>query len=272
MSVIQINGVALGYREMGNRARPTIVFAHALLWDAAVFDRLLAELADDFHVIAVDVHGHGQSGYRAEMSLEAMAEDFHQLLRQLGLSEVIWVGLSIGGMLGMRLAIAHPEIIAGLILMATTARLDPAPVREQTWKLWEMFRAGHREDIADAALTYFFSPATYAQQPQLVKQHRQRLIAQQQAEGMFAASRAVFDRGDISQQLATIQAPTLVLAGADDLATPSTESELIASRIPNAQLAILENASHLLILEKPEAVTQIIKEFLSRHAAAAQAG
>src|SRR5262245_17521563 len=107
MPVIQVNDIQLGYREMGSRENPTLIFAHALLWDAAVFESFLAELADHYHVIAVDVHGHRQSGYRAEMSLEAMTGDFYQLIRRLDLSQVVWIGLSIGGMLGMRLAIAH---------------------------------------------------------------------------------------------------------------------------------------------------------------------
>jgi len=263
MSVISVNDVALNYREMGSRQNPTIVFAHALLWDCEVFDRLMTELADDFYIIAVDVHGHGRSGYRTTMSLEEMTEDYYRLITQLDLSQVIWVGFSIGGMLGMRLAVAHPEIIAGLILIATSARLDPIPIREQTWKLWQLFRDGHREDIADPALAYFFAQATYNNQPQLVEQHRQKLIAYQHVEGMFAAARAVFDRTDISEQIAAIKVPTLVLAGKEDPATLPVESEVIALRIPNAQLAILDHASHMLILEKPEAVTQIIREFLN---------
>lgn len=262
MPVINVNDVALNYRERGNRKHPTIVFAHALLWDAEVFDRLMTELADDFHLIAIDVHGHGQSGYRTSMSLEEMTEDCYRLITQLDLAKVIWVGFSIGGMLGMRLAVAHPELIAGLILIATTARLDPPAIREQTWKLWGMFHDGHREDIADAALSYFFAQATYRNHPQLVEHYRQKLIAYQDVKGMFAAARAVFDRHDISEQIAAITAPTLVLAGKEDPATSPVESALIAARIPNAQLAILDNASHLLILEKPEAVSQIISEFL----------
>jgi len=262
MPVINVNGVALNYREQGNRNQRTIVFTHALLWGAEVFDHLVSEFANDFHIIVVDIHGHGDSGYRTPMTLEEMTDDYYQLVTKLDLSNVIWIGFSIGGMIGMRLALAHPEIIGSLVLIATTARLDPPQIREQTWKLWEMFRDGHREDIADAALQFFFAPATYKTQPQLVEHYRRQLIDFQNVEGMFEAARAVFDRNDIGDGIAAIKAPTLVIAGKDDTATSPVESEVIASRIPNAQVKIFDEANHMLVMEKPQEVTRIIREFL----------
>ncbi len=262
MPVININEVALNYRELGNPKNRTMVFTHTVLWDAEMLDHLVPEFVHDFHIIIVDLHGHGQSGFRAPLTLEEMAEDYHQLLAKLDLSKVIWVGYSIGGMLGMRLALAHPETIASLILIATTARLDPPQLREQTWQLWEMFRAGHRENIADAALQFFFAPATYKNQPQLIEHYRHKLINRQNVEGIFEAARASIDRTDISTQIAAIKAPTLVIAGKEDTATSPAESELIASRIPNAQLAIIDDASHMLVVEKPREVAPIIRQFL----------
>jgi len=86
MPVININEVALNYRELGNRRNRTMVFTHTVLWDAEMLDHLVSEFANDFHLIIVDLHGHGQSGYRTPLTLEEMAEDYHQLLAKLGLS------------------------------------------------------------------------------------------------------------------------------------------------------------------------------------------
>jgi len=263
MPVININEIALNYHELGNRRNRTMVFTHTVLWDSEMLDHLVSEFANDFHLIVVDLHGHGQSGYRTPLTLEEMAEDYYQLLAELDLSNVIWVGYSIGGMLGMRLALAHPETIDSLILIATIARLDPPQLREQTWQLWEMFRAGHREDIADAAVQFFFAPATYKNQPQLIEHYRNKLINYRNVEGMFEAARASVYRTNISNQIDAIKAPTLVIAGNEDKATSPAESELLASRIPNAQLAIIDDASHMLVVEKPREVAQIIRKFLS---------
>jgi pimeloyl-ACP methyl ester carboxylesterase len=262
MPVIDVNGVALNYRELGDRDNRTIVLAHALPFGAEVFDHVVSELADDFHLIVLDIHGHGESGYRTPLALEDMTADYHQLLNELNLSNIIWVGYSIGGMIGMRLALQHPETIGSLVLIATSARPDPPQLREQTWRLWEMFRAGHREDIADAALRFFFAPATYEIQPQLVEQYRNKLINLKQAEGLFEAARAVYNRTDISDQIIAIEAPTLVIAGKEDTATPPEESERIASRIPNAHLAIIDDTGHMIAVENPREIVRLIREFL----------
>ena len=266
MTVIGINDVRLNYRELGSRDKHTVVFAHPVLFDSTAFAPLVSKLAPDFHLILLDIHGHGESGYRTPLMLEEMATDYYRLLTILDLPKVTWVGYSIGGMIGMRLALAHPEIIDSLILIATTARLDPPQLREQTWALWEMFSAGHREDIVDAALQFFFAAATLRSQPRLVAEYRDKITGynQSQAEGIFEAARATFARSDISEQISAIKSPTLAIAGREDLLAPPSELELIASRIPNAQLAVIDDASHLLVAEKPQQVAQTVREFLQR--------
>jgi 3-oxoadipate enol-lactonase len=268
MPVITINSVGLNYRDLGSHENRTIVLAHPMLFGSDVFDYLVSELVNDFHLILPDIHGHGQSGYRAPLTLDEMTADYYRLQTELNLTKVIWIGHSIGGMIGMRLALAHPEAIESLVLIATTARLDPPQLREQAWPLWEMFRVGHREDIVDAALQFNFAPATFRTQPQLIEYYRNKVIGYQNVEGVFEAVRAVFKRTDISDQINAIKAPTLVIAGEEDTAISPTESEVIASRIPNAQLALIDEAGHMLVVEKPEELTQIIREFLERKKAA----
>lgn len=262
MSSVDVNGVTLNYRELGSRDKRTIVFAHTALFGSDVFDHLASELVNSFHLILLDIHGHGESGYRTLLTLEEMTADYYHLLTRLNLSNLIWVGHSIGGMIGMRLALAHPEVIRSLVLIATTARLDPLQVREQAWPLWEMFRAGHREDIVDVAFQLIFAPATHKNQPQLIERYRNKVIDIQDAEGIFQAVSAVFNRSDIGDQIGAINAPTLVIAGKEDMVTSSAESEVIASRIPDAQLAVIAEASHMVVVEKPQEVTQLIREFL----------
>ena len=263
MSMINVNGVSLNYRELGSRDKPTILFSHLVgPWSSEVFDPLVAELISDFHVVTVDQHGHGQSGYRTPMTLEEMTNDYYELLTRLNLSKVIWIGHSLGGMIGMRMAMSHPQSIESLILIATTARLDPPQLREQTWRLWELFRDGHREDIADPALPFFFSPGTFKNQPDLVQEGRNKLIATGDATGRFEVVRAVFNRDDISEAIRTIKAPTLVIAGMDDPSAPPAEAEVMASRIPNAELKVIDDASHMVVIEKPRQVAQAIQDFL----------
>jgi 3-oxoadipate enol-lactonase len=264
MPVRNINGVKLNYYESGDKSKPTIVFAHPVLFDSTVFDPLVSGLKNDYHIILLDIHGHGESGYRSLLTLDELTADYRQLLLASNLSKAIWVGYSIGGMLGMRLAIQHPEMIESLVLMAATARLDSPQIREQTWWLWQMFCAGHRAHVVDAALRFFFSPSTFSNQPQVVSAYREKIVnySQAQVKGMYEVARAVLDRADISDQLSAITVPTLLIAGKDDLAPTPAEMESIASNIPNAQFAVVDEASHLLAVENPRQVAEIFSEFL----------
>ena len=266
MATKSVNGVPLGFRKLGNRNNHTIVCAHPVLFDSTVFDRLVAELADDFHLVLLDIHGHGESGYRTPLTLEDITTDYYQLLAELDIARCTWIGYSIGGMIGMRLALSHPILFESLVLMATSARRDHPQLLLQTETLWRLFRAGHREDIVDAALHFFFAESTFKTQPELVARHSAKMTNynHKQGEAMFEVATAVLDRIDISHQIQSLRMPTLVVAGKEDSAAPPEESELIASRIPGAELVVVDNASHLLLLEQPEAVTTLIADFVRK--------
>ena len=268
MPVIPINGIALHYRESGSRDNPTIVFAPSLLWGGDAFNELLKEVAKDFHLVTVVIHGHGLSGYREVMTLEEMAEDFYLLLRQLNLEKVAWFGCSIGGMIGMRLALAHPDALDSLVLIATSAQLDPSTIKASTLHLWKMFRNGHREDIADSAMKLFFATQTYQTRRELIAKYRTELVSTEDANGMFAAALAAFNRTDISSEIHRIKTRTLVIAGREDLAATPAQADFIAAQIPDAELKIIEDASQLVGIEKPLEIAKLVRDFLGRTASA----
>ena len=267
MPIIPINDVALRYRELGDRDNQTIVFASSLLWTADTFSELLTELAKEYHIVMPDLHGHGASEYREAMTIDSMTEDFYCLLRTLRLPRVVWFGCSIGGMIGMRLSIAHPEALDSLILMAATAQLDPSTIKAATLHLWKMFRDGHREEIADAAMKFFFASKTYRDRPELIKQCRAALVSTKDARGMFSAAQAAFNRSDIGGEIHRIKTPTLVIAGREDPAATPTQADFIASRIPGAEVKIIEDASHLVGIEKPFEIAKLVRDFLRRTSA-----
>lgn len=262
MPTISINNVSLNYTEAGYGNERTIVFAHPLPWGAAMFGAMTKELAEDFHVIAVNIHGHGRSGIREPLTIGGMTDDFNSLLEQLDLAKVTWLGISIGGMIGMRLALAHPEKLSSLILMATSSHPDAPDIKQQTLLLWEMFRDGERETIADPAMQFFFARKTFKNQPALIELFRRELLNFDHVDGMFAAAIAAFERDDISDQISAIGTPTLVIAGSEDLTATPQEAEFMASRMPNARLKIFEEANHLLAIERTREVVECIREFV----------
>jgi 3-oxoadipate enol-lactonase len=264
MPVVHVvgNGTALHYQESGAPDNPTIVFAHPLIWSGDSFGELLTGLTDKFHVVTVDIHGHGLSGYREAMTLEEMTEDFYHLLQSLHVPKVSWFGYSIGGMIGMRLALAHPDILDSLVLVATTAGPDPSTIKAATFHLWKMFRDGHRKDIVDSAMKFFFADRTYRERPELVAKCRGEFVGIKDAHGMFAAALAAFNRFDIGSRIRGITTPTLVIAAREDPAATPALADFIAAQIPNARLEIIEGASHLVGIEKPFEITTLVREFL----------
>ena len=264
MTTIKINNVTLGYTEAGSRNHRTIVFAHPLLWGAEMFDQIIEELAKDFHVIAVDIHGHGNSSFSESLTINQMTDDFSLLLERLALPKITWLGMSIGGMIGMRFALAHPGKLDSLILMVTNAKLDEPEIKHQTQQLWKLFRDGERESIVEPAMPYFFAKKTFENRPELIERFRRKLIGFKEASGMFAAATAMFERDDLSDKINRIEIPTLIVAGSEDISATPKEAEFMASVIPYARLKIFEETNHLLAIEKTYEVAECIRGFLSQ--------
>lgn len=262
MATVKVNDILFAYDELGERGRPTIVFAHSLVWDREMFAEVVSDLASHFHIINLDQHGHGESGYPASFSLEDMARDFGALLDLLGLDAVHWAGLSLGGMTGLRLALQRPEKIRSLILMDTSSRPEMAERKAQYLQLAAAIRDGRASQVADQVLPFFFCETTYKEKPELVASYCERFMRAQDREGLYQAALAVFHRGDITDELPRISAPTLVLVGADDISTPPDRAQLIAERIPNARLTVIADAGHMSASEQPQPVAAAMREFL----------
>ena len=262
MPTISIRDIPFAYDELGERERPTIVFTHSLVWDRSMFSAVIKDLASEFHILNLDQHGHGESGYRDGFTLEDMAADFADLLDALGLAPVHWAGLSLGGMTGLRLARSHPDKIASLILMDTSSRPEIEERKADYMNLAAAIRAGQAEAVADLVLPFFFCSATYKNQPELIADYRRRLVREQDREGLYQAALAVFTRGDITDELPNLTLPTLVVVGAEDISTPPDRSLLLADKIPGAVLKIIPDAGHMSATEQPAMVAAAIKEFM----------
>lgn len=262
MPTFQTNDVTLYYQEFGNPQNPTIVFTHSLLWDGLMFEKVIEQLSPHYHIINIDQHGHGQSSYRTPLTLESMAEDYYQMLVALKLTKVHWAGLSMGGMVGMRLALSQPDCLASLILMNTSANPERTELREMGTELMQGLKGGLVSELTDAILPFFFAPATFKQQPELIEQYRAKLLSYQDFEGIFQAALAVFSRTNISEQLAQLDLPSLVIVGREDVSTPVEESQHIAQCIPNAKLIIMEEVGHMSATEQPSTVAQAIEQFI----------
>ena len=201
-----------------------------------------------------DHRGHGNSDVPpGPYTVEELAGDVLALLDRLELQRVSFCGLSLGGMVGMALALQAPERIDRLVLCCTSAHLGPP-------ELWSeraaLVRAEGPEAIVDAVLGRWFTERFHVEQPDTVARFRE-MITGTPREGYASCCDAIRE-WDARERLHTIQTPTLVIAAALDPATPPEHGRLIADAVPGARLVVLAEAAHLANVEQPAAFNEAL--------------
>lgn len=247
--------VDLNHRLEGPRDAPVVVLAGSLGTTLAMWDDQAAALSTRFRVLRVDHRGHGESPVPpGPYTVEALAGDVVALLDRLGIERVAFCGLSLGGAVGMRLALDAPERIERLVLCCTAARFG-AP---ETWTdRAATVRARGMEAVALTVLQRWFTPAAA---PETVARLRALLLATP-AEGYAACCEAIAGH-DMRGALGGIKAPTLAIAAADDPATPPAQLEAIRDEIAGARLEVIDRAAHLANVERPAAFTGALTDFV----------
>jgi 3-oxoadipate enol-lactonase len=240
--------------------RHTVVLSHALGCDLTMWDRLANQLAADCRVISHDHRGHGSSDAPAgPYTMADLADDAARLLRELDSGPVVWIGLSMGGMVGQELALRHPSLVAALVIANSTSRY-PAAASDMWRQRIETVRSQGMEAIADAVMGRYFHEGFHGAQPATVARYRQRLVTTD-VDGYVGCCEAV-RAVDTTDRLPQIAVPALVIAGELDQGTPVAMAQALAERIPHAQLAVLPQASHLSVIEQPRAFANAVTQFL----------
>lgn len=270
MPHISINATHLHFTDQGE-GQEAIVFSHGLLFSGRMFDAQVAQLQQKYRCITYDHRGQGDSAVTADgYDMDTLTEDAAGLIRALNAGPCHFVGLSMGGFVGMRLALRHPELLKSLTLIETTA--DPEPTENQgRYRLlnfvarWFGLRivVGRVMPILFGT-TFLADPARGAERAQW----RDR-IASGDRLGITRAVRGVIQRQGLADQLGQIDLPVLIIVGDEDVATVPEKSERMQARIPGARLVRLAAAGHSSPIEQPTAVTAEIRAFLrqqSQHA------
>jgi 3-oxoadipate enol-lactonase len=245
----------------GKAPRHTVVLSHALGCDLDMWDALANRLAADCRVIAYDHRGHGASDAPpGPYTMAELADDAARLLRELDSGPVVWVGLSMGGMVGQELTLRHPALVAGLVIANSTSGY-PDAARAMWQERIATVEAQGVEAIADAVMGRYFHEGFRQDQPATVARFRRR-VAGTRAAG-YAACCAAVAQVDTTGRLAQIGVPVLVIAGALDAGTPPAMSERIAAEVPGARLETIEAASHLSAIEQPARFAALVEDFLA---------
>ena len=246
---------ALNNRVEGSADAPVLVLLNSLGTDMRMWDAGAAALRDELRVVRCDARGHGGSPTAdPPWTLADLGGDVLALLDSLGIARAGLAGVSLGGATALWIAAHAPGRVERLLACFTSPYLGPPdPWLERAATV----RAEGVEAVAEAVVDRWFTDAV---DPDLRARMREMLVATP-AEG-YAAAAEVVAHLDLRGDLGRIAAPTLVISGSEDAATPPDHGRALAAGIAGAEFACLEGVAHLGNVERPEAVTELIRAHL----------
>lgn len=258
MPFADVNDQRIHYVDTGGGGLP-VVLGHGFLMDREMFDAQEAVLRDRYRVITWDQRGHGQTvATPGPSSYWDSADDLAGLLDALGIGRAVVGGMSQGGFIAMRLALRHPERVAGLILLDSQAGPEPPeniPGYDAMVEAW--MAQGPSDQIAETVATIIIGPHRPESAAWIAKwKARPR-------ESIVPIYTTLMGRDDITDRLGEIDAPALVVHGEDDLAIGMERAEVLVERLPNARpLVRVPGAGHAANLTHSEPVNAAIVGFL----------
>lgn len=261
---IDIGSCQINIETSGNVNGPVVMMAHSLGCSLRMWDPQMQLLEKDYHVVRLDMRGHGASDAPAgPYTLDQLADDVIAVMDHQGIEQAHWVGLSIGGMFGQSLLLRYPERFLSAVLCDTMSKLP-----EGAKSLWDTriakVEAEGLGSIKQATLERWFTPDFLAGGGAAVDAVGAQ-IDQVTDSGYIACSQAITGL-DFIDQLSNIQTQVLLMVGAEDTATPVSASEEMNTRLPNSELIILEKASHISNVEQAKAFNTALGQFLRQNA------
>lgn len=246
---------ALHYRTDGPADAPTVIFANSLGTDLRLWDAVLPLLPQDLRYIRYDKQGHGLSTLGGGTDIAEHADDAIALIEAVAAKPVIFVGLSIGGLIAQTVASLRPDLVRALVLSNTAAKLGTA----ESWQARIDAVASHGlEHIADGIMERWFGPAFRATQEFALWR---AMLTRTPSDGYIAACKAL-SQADRSAATAALRLPALVVAGDADGASPADLVKATADLIPGATFHIIPGTGHLPCVESPAAYAAILSPFL----------
>ena len=256
MLMADLNTVRLHWKEDGDPDGLPIVFANSLGTDLRLWDKIVSRLPKGLRIIRFDKRGHGLSSCPpAPYSIADLTDDTDALLDYLEVSTCVFVGLSIGGMMGQSLAAQRPQRIKALVLSNTATKMGEA----QMWQdRISAIRMSGIESLADAILNRWFAMDFLATAE---AEAWRNMLIRTPVEGYIGCCAAIAGT-DLSETTSTLRVPVLGIGGREDGASPSELVRATTQLVPDSRFVEIENAGHLPCVEQPEAFAGHLTAFL----------
>ncbi len=264
MAFIKLKNTILYYESKG-KGKETIVFGHSMLFNLRMFDDQITYLNDKYRCVSFDFRGQGKSqitegGY----DLETLMYDIVEFINILDCKPCHFVGFSMGGMVAMRLAIKHPELLKSLVLIDTSSEKESKEKMGQNKLMMWISRYLGLSILAKRIMSMFFSAnfINDKNRKELKRSWRNHLLANDKV-GISKVVKGVLYRKSITDNIKKIELPTLILVGENDILTSFDKAEILHKNIKNSILKVIPRAGHMSPVEEPEIVNKLIGDFLS---------
>ena len=266
MPSVSINGCRL-YYELHGEGTETLMFSHGLLFSTKLFEAQVTNFQDHYRILNYDHRGQGQSDpSETPFDMEQLYADAVSLIEQMNIGPVHFVGLSMGGFVGMRLAARRPDLVKSLTLIATSAETEKAKLKYII--LNTLVRLFGVKAVTKQVMPILFGSSFLNDAIRNAERTHWETLLSNNTKHIVKSADAVIYRSAIVEELSKIACPTLVLVGDEDIATPLARAQVIVDAIPNAELKVIEHAGHSTVIEQPEQCNQAIEDFLQKNFAA----
>lgn len=248
----------LAFHESGSPNGLPIVLLHAFPMSSAMWEPQ-REALKSFRVIAPDLRGFGGTALAAPWFIEHAVDD----VLELGMERAVYVGLSMGGYVALRLAEKAPGRVRALVLCDTRAEADGNEAKLKRAAAVDLVRSRGTAAFVEPFLNDALSQKTKTEKPKAVE-FLKGVAGKSSPEAVASALAALAARGDMTAALPGIKVPTAVLVGSQDKITPLPLAEVLRTRIPGAELHLIPDAGHFSNVENPEAFNERLVSFLNR--------
>ncbi len=247
---IDVDTTALACLFSETQNKPAMVFLHGASSTNQIWLTQWMHFKDRMTVIIPDLPGHGDSTGNGSDSIDKYAEIVVRLIRKLDLGKCILVGHSMGGATAQKVAIAHSDLLAGLVLVSTGSRLRVAS------QVFSSIETDYRQYIELATSFSLYESAD--EQTKNMFKNILSVLSPKVAYNDFMAC----NKFDVMNEIAGIHTRTLIIAGDKDMLTPLKYSQFMHQKIANSQLDIIRDAGHMVMMEKPDDVNSSLSGFL----------
>ncbi|HRS07949.1 MAG TPA: alpha/beta hydrolase [Bacteroidia bacterium] len=260
-ALIKPDGEVLNYSDTSS-GNEVLVFIHGYPFDQSIWKEQVIALSEQARIITYDVRGYGSSSKGKEkFSIDLFADDLIFLLDSLQVNKVIVCGLSMGGYIALNLVKRYAERVKGLVLYDTQCYADNTIAKAKRYENIALIRNGGKQKYLEDMCKILFSPVTFQQKYEIVKQTL-NLMLKADDDVLMRTLEAMAERVESCSILAAIKIPVMILCGEHDMLTPPEKSAFMQQQIQGSVLHIIENSGHLGHLENKEAFNQHLNNFL----------